>query len=180
MAIGLADAALEVIERGDELEMKTIRAAGWELAPNAFDRILKIVERSPRTLSKPWLVELYGALLEMQPTDARVLAAFSVDAHSTGAPPALLELAAQYNPKWLAEQLSSLTPPVDSDMHLWLWSAPESSRPELLTAIARLGAAYIESLISEVRAMPPISRVPLTHALEAQPEFAHYLDPSSK
>ncbi len=36
MEIGLADAAMEVIERGHDSEMNIVSAAGWRKAPNGF------------------------------------------------------------------------------------------------------------------------------------------------
>lgn len=55
MEIGLADAALEIIEGGNEEEMEIVRSAGWAKAPNAFERILSLVLSPRRRLSNVWL-----------------------------------------------------------------------------------------------------------------------------
>lgn len=63
LATALGDAALDVIEHGSLREMEAVRAAGWELAPNAFDRLIALVERTPRNLPGAWIAQLYAALL---------------------------------------------------------------------------------------------------------------------
>lgn len=94
MAIAFGDAALEVIERGDLRNMDTVRAAGWERAPRAFERILAVIERTPRVLPESWIVQLYAALLSLREGDARVLRALEMDAGQS-ASPELLELASK-------------------------------------------------------------------------------------
>ena len=153
MAVGLADAALQIVERGDEHNIEVIRSIPWVKAPNAFARMLELVERKPRTLSHRWVASLYEKMFRLEPTDSHLLASFEIDASAPSGRD-LLETAALYNPTWLAEQLPSLRPPPDVKMYQWLrWIAPEA-RDRLLTAIARLGSTYVESLVSQVAALP--------------------------
>lgn len=153
MEVGLADAALEIVERGDEHEMEVVRSIPWAKAPNAFARMLELVEHKPRALSHRWVASLYEKMFRIDPTDSHLLASFEIDARGPRGRD-LLETAALYNPTWLAEHLPSLRPPPDVKMYQWLrWIAPEA-RDRLLTAIARLGSAYVESLVSQVAALP--------------------------
>lgn len=166
MATGLADAALEVIERGtDEAVMDGVAAAGWEDAPGAFDRILGVLARRPRKLPEKWVERLYGALFRLDPAEPRLLASFAADVVRGGGH-RMLEHAARYNAEWLATQLSALCPPLDCDMARWLFVAgvptagaararptlqPEAARARLLDAIAQLGEPYVNALVQQVR-----------------------------
>jgi hypothetical protein len=47
MEIGLADAALEIIEHGAEDKMKRVESAGWAKAPNSFERMLALTNIHP-------------------------------------------------------------------------------------------------------------------------------------
>ena len=191
MAIALADAALEVIEHGDNEAMHGIESAGWGKAPNAYERILTVLRRSPRTLPNDWVARLYSELFRQHADDPKMLAEFTRDAAAPGGHE-LLVYAARYNPEWLAEHLATLRPPTDADICRWLYVAgvpeagagasrapshEESSRARLVEAIVRLGGAYVSSLLSQaedVAARFPGSALHRTviHALQSNSELA--------
>jgi hypothetical protein len=184
MELALGDAALEIIEHCNEDEMEIVRSTPWAKAPNAFERMLGIVERPRQRLSDVWLVELYGELLRLRPTDPRLLEAFTRDASKRSAPTSLLSLAARYNLDWLVEHLPALRPPVSVDMRRWVTLAGsgdndadaavlESNRARLLTAISQLGEPYVAALVAQVK-RPPIPQ-DVMRALHAHPNFANRL-----
>jgi hypothetical protein len=171
MATALGDAALEVIERGNPREMDAVRAAGWELAPNALDRIVAVIERTPRTLPDAWIVQLYAAALSLDRADARVLQRLEADARRTGSSPELLELAAKYAPEWFVENIVTLQPPVNSRLSYWMSLLPENYRLPFLSAVMQLGEEYARSLVKQVLAGADKGRA-LLPFLHAHPAFA--------
>lgn len=189
MEIALADAALEKIETGTEEEMRVVESAGWEKAPKAFERILALLERRPRTLPDFWIGRLYGALFRERPKDVRMLALFGRDVREPNRS-SLLEYAARYNVDWLTETLPSVRPAPSDTMWIWLAVAgmgdggvPPSkvsllsaNRVRVLGAIAKLGPTHVQSLIEQVLSLPPNSvREPLLDTLAAHPEFAGHV-----
>lgn len=171
MAIALGDAALEVIEHGDPRMMDTVRAAGWEHAPRAFDRILAVIERTPRTLPDAWIVQLYAALLSLDSDDPRVLHALEVDIRRSAAAPELLELAAKRAPDWFVRNIVALQPPPTSRLSYWLALLPEQYRAQFLTSVSELGEEYSRSLVKQVLAGPGQGRA-LVAYLQTHPAFA--------
>jgi hypothetical protein len=175
MATALGNAALEVIERGIPSEMESVRAAGWELALNAFERILTVLENPTRTLSKAWVVLLYTAMFNMDRTDDRLLRAFDQDVRRSTDPAELFELGAHFIPEWLWTELVSLRPPPESRMYYWLLVMPELKQGQLLTAISKLSEQHVKSLVAQVRALPRQSKLQLIRVLQKHPVFAPYV-----
>jgi hypothetical protein len=185
MEIRLADAAMEIIERGNNEEMDTVSSTGWANAPDAFERLLALIERTPTTFSRRWMLMFYSALFRLKPTEPRLLAALARDAGGRGGAE-LLVFPARYNPQWLATHLSELCAShcvADLKMDRWIWItgvpeaadprpalgfSPEEGRSLLLTAIAQLGEPYASSLVEQVSVLPHSSKAhtELTNALE--------------
>lgn len=185
MEIGLANAALEVIEHGDEEERLIVESAGWEKAPNAFERMLALVEKVPPQLSPLWTFKLFCAMFRLNPTDVRMLSALSnvVRTSSDNDRAEYAALAASYNLEWLIEHLSSIRPPRDADMWSWLANAGKQGRSErdfsasaldekrarLLDAISRLGEPYVEALLDQLKRRPMVEH--MMRAVRVHPVF---------
>lgn len=194
MQVALADAALEVVENGPIDAMDLVESAGWEKAPNGFERMLAIVARSARRVSDLWVYRLYRAMFELAPNDHRLLATFTRDIQaSKGADLRdYLVLVATYNVDWLVGLLPLLRPP--ADLLSWkLISRPgmkgkglsadelptlDENRAKVLTAIATLGISHIKALVEKVGSLPVDSvREQLVLALRRHPHFAAFAPP---
>lgn len=189
MEIGLADAALDVIERGSEDDRLIVESAGWEKAPDGLERMLALVERTPRQLSPLWTYKLYRAMFGLRPTHSRLLASFTKDVFaSLGEELAdYLALAASYNLDWLVEHLPALRPPLTSDMRRWITHAGKAGKAErdfdpvildnnrarLLNAIAQLGEPYADALVVQLKRPPVLDYV--MRAVQQLPQFARRL-----
>jgi len=93
----LADAALKLIESGTQTEMDTVRRLPYDKAPNAFNRLLRALEKNPeRFAHEGWRASLFWKLFQMNPGDQNLRSALSRQLKATPDDAQLKDLAEQY------------------------------------------------------------------------------------
>jgi hypothetical protein len=139
-----ADAALNVIEAGSADDVKAVLSLSWDAAPNAKDRVLRQLEHGRARLDGigPTVARtLLTKMLDIYPTDARLLAVLRDELDRKPTPAVLIERAAWHLPDWFAANLQQLVPaaPRPRDLYFWLARVPDEKLDVVLDAVVRAG-----------------------------------------
>jgi len=171
--VAMADASLRVLETGTPEETYAARIAPFVEAPNAYDRLLRLVaDHRDRLVRARMLTTVLAELLRLRPDDTRGLAHLTAEA-ARGTDPYLFDLAATYASGWLAEHLPPLAPKMDP--LYWIGRAPEANRHALVEAIVAKGPEYVERTIEPIVNNPSVTavgRAEMAARVDWHPEFA--------
>jgi hypothetical protein len=174
--VAMADAALRLLETGSPDEMYAARIAPFAAAPNAYDRLLKLVtDHRDRLVQARMLTSVLSELIRLRPDDPRGIGALTAEATRT-ADPYVFDLVAAHAADWLVDHLPPLSSQMDP-LH-WIGRAPENHKRALVEALVAKGPEYVARTIEPIVNNPNVTsqgRAELAARVNWHPVFARAL-----
>lgn len=178
--VAMADACLHILETGTPEEIYAARVTPFADAPNACERLLRLVTTGrDRLVAGRMLSSVLADLMRLRPDDHRGIQLLTAEAVRSN-DPYLYDLTATYASDWLIDHL----PALQSNMQplYWIGRTPQQNRERLVEVIVAKGQAYVARTIEPI--VDPNTaqraRAELTARVDWHPEFARALAATTK